>query len=222
MPRNNLKSAHNLKAEEKKQRAVAMKKAGHSVNEIAKALGVVPRTVHGYIANNTAASINRRLEDGQQIFEEQLMKLDQIEFDAEQQFKRSCRDRKRITKVTGESTEKDAIDEKTTEMTEGQAGDPRYLQIRLAVIKQRCDLLGLNAPVKISGELNTNTNVNVQVGITVQALESMSNDELLEYLDETRSTLVSGPSSEAGTDSPSVVPQLPPQETTDIPPRDGA
>lgn len=222
MPRNNLKSAHNLKAEEKKQRAVAMKKAGHSTADIAKALGVVPRTVHGYIANNTAASVNHRLEDGQKIFEEQLAILDKVERTAWEYLVRSSKDRKRISKVTGESTEKVSIEEKTTKTRESQRADPRYLQIILSVVEQRRKLLGLDAPVKISGELNTNTNVNVQVGITVQALESMSNDELLEYLDETRSTLVSGPSSEAGTDSPSVVPQFPPQETTDIPPRDGA
>lgn len=215
MTRNNLQSARNLATEERRRKAVAMKLAGKRVKEIAKELQVSESAAHRYIRENHTVSIQARVGDGQKEIEEKLAELAWVRAEARKGWERSQSDKEKITtKSPGK------IGDEITQTIEGQVGDPRFLQIYRECIKQECEMLGINAPIKIEAKTETNTNVNVQVGITVQALESMSNDELLEYLDETRSTLVSGPSSEAGTDSPSVVPQLPPQETTDVPPRE--
>jgi hypothetical protein len=58
--------------------------------------------------------------------------------------------------------------------SEGQCGDPRYLQIIINSSKQRADLLGLNAPTK--QEINVSLDL-----IPPKPLPDMSDDELREY-----------------------------------------
>ena len=55
----------------------------------------------------------------------------------------SLQDKERSTVTTGPNGG-------TSDMTENQSGNPRYLDIVLNCIEKRCKLLGLDAPTKIA------------------------------------------------------------------------
>lgn len=75
---------------------------------------------------------------------QELAKLNLVETAAWDGFEKSLQDReKRITGINARGS----ID---TTTQEGQAGDPRYLDIILKCVDKRCQILGLDAPTKIA------------------------------------------------------------------------
>jgi len=169
-------SARNLKTEERRQLAVAMKKDGVSVKEIASKLGVGVSSVHKYIRENTATSIERRVGDGVAMIDEALAEIRETIDWAKSCFHRSRLDRERtVTRTKGENGEE------ITTTVEGQAGDPRFLQVILNAVDQKCKLLGIYAPIKLDhGQIPAMLEVVVETRdelITVRQIIDGSNPE---------------------------------------------
>lgn len=82
--------------------------------------------------------------------------IDRIEREAWRAWRRSQKDTITVTRKEGETTE-------TTVRSQGQAGNPAYLDTVLKCVDRRCKLLGLDAPQQV--DLN---------------IHDMSDDELAE------------------------------------------
>lgn len=110
--------------------------------EIARELGVHINTVTADIKALREEWRAARLTNMDEIFAEQLAKLDQTEREAAAEWHRSKKDAEIQRTVRGP--------EGTTTTTErrGQCADPRYREIILKCIAQRCKLLGLEPPEK--------------------------------------------------------------------------
>ena len=88
------------------------------------------------------------LRDFDAVKAEQLAKLDQLEFDAWEQWRRSCNDySKHVTEEKG-ATQFPGTN--TRDESGEQYGDPRYMNVILSIIERRCRLLGLDAPQKMA------------------------------------------------------------------------
>lgn len=79
---------------------------------------------------------------------EQLAKLDQLEIEAWEQWRRSCGDYNR--RVTEEKNATMTPGTNTRKETGEQYGDPRYMNVILSIIERRCKMLGLDAPQKVA------------------------------------------------------------------------
>jgi hypothetical protein len=78
----------------------------------------------------------------------ELAKLDEIEHKAWLAWDRSCKDAETM-EVTGTSRGGKSKPDKVKKTTKGQAGESRFLAIILDCVKQRCEILGLEAPKKL-------------------------------------------------------------------------
>ena len=93
----------------------------------------------------------------------ELMRLNQIEREAWAEFERS--------KMESIRTVEDAENGKVSTTRETQCGNPRYLGIVQECIKQRCEILGLDAPTKLEhsgrdgGPLAVETKIKHYVGV---------------------------------------------------------
>jgi hypothetical protein len=120
---------------------------GKSHLEISKAIGCSLSSVSRDLTDARAEWRSRREQKVAAFVEEQLAKIDNCERVAWLGWERSTLD---AVTVTTEG-------EKTSEERRGQAGDPRFLEIALKCVKQRCELLGLNAAAKIEATVTVNT-----------------------------------------------------------------
>lgn len=91
-----------------------------------------------------------QLKDIDKMKARELEKINKIESEAWRGWQRSLKNKERVT--TGKRTGDEF-------MTEGQAGDPRFLQVVKQCIDKRCEILGLNTETK-GGDIYVNTNVN--------------------------------------------------------------
>jgi hypothetical protein len=80
--------------------------------------------------------------------QEELARVAEIEHRAWLAWDRSCRDAETM-EVTGTSQAGKGKPERVRKVTKEQAGDPRFLAIVLDCVKQRCEILGLQAPKKL-------------------------------------------------------------------------
>jgi len=91
--------------------------------------------------------------------------------------------RKQQKAVTEPSKGKDNKKSKSTVrneaslMTEGQTGDPRYLQIVLQAIERKCKLLGLDAPTKLEGPNGEALQLAVNVVITDRRMDEKTGEK---------------------------------------------
>lgn len=115
---------------------------------IAEQLGISQTTVSRCLKR--VADYCRKIYSAEfkEILNRELQKLDHLELEAWKGWEKSCKDAARQTvKAVRSGTE--AIPVEKTLVTEGQSGDPRFLQIVNDCISKRCDLLGVEAPKKI-------------------------------------------------------------------------
>lgn len=128
---------------ERRVRVAELYCQGKAFYEIAKLVGACVNTITEDMKANRAEWRERRSLAMDAAIEEHLAKIDEAERKAWVAWDRSVQDA--VAKVT--TTEHDGKTS-TREEERGQAGDPRFLEIVLKCCKQRCDLLGLEAPKK--------------------------------------------------------------------------
>lgn len=176
MTLNNMRSPRNLLTEERKQRAVELKKQGVPAKEIASELGVSTTAVHKYVRENQLESVNRRIGDGVDMINEVLNDLDYSIVQAKNCFRRSLQNRERVVTRT-----KGADGEEITRTIEGQCGDPRFLHVIIDACEKKCKLLGLYAPIKLDhGKIPEMLEVVVETRddlITIRQIINGSNTE---------------------------------------------
>lgn len=134
---------HTAVTAERRTRVAELYCQGKPHHEIAKIVGCNVNTVTDDMQANRAEWRERREFAMDKSIEEQLAKIDEAERAAWVAYERSVQNA--VAKIT--TTDDDG---KTTTRDEerGQAGDPRFIDIVLRCVKQRCELLGLDAPKK--------------------------------------------------------------------------
>jgi hypothetical protein len=154
-------------SEERRVRVSDLYRQGKAFYQIAKLLNVCVDTITEDMKAIRAEWRAQRLANMDEAVAEQLAKLDLTEREAWEAYRRSCKNAE-IRKTT-----KDALG-RTHESKElrGQAGDPRFLSIVQNAVKQRRELLGLDAPVKTEANVRT----------TVETQPPLSRDEVAERL----------------------------------------
>lgn len=127
---------------------------GESQYKIAAELGVTQQAV----SHNIRKCREEWLKNSQQFVAErtifELAKIDETERSAWEGWARSC---KTATKTVKEKTTGEKPGEKERKEFEPQAGDPRFLDVVLRCVQQRCKILGLDAPTKIEDVTPTRT-----------------------------------------------------------------
>lgn len=126
-----------------------------SMAEIGRQIGVTATTVYRDICWAREQWRARCADAVETHKQRELARIDHLEVEAWRAWKRSCRDAVSIRHETGSGTlghgELGQID-KTVETREGQAGDPRFLDIVGRCIESRRKILGLDAPARSSLE----------------------------------------------------------------------
>lgn len=83
----------------------------------------------------------------------ELAKIDQVELEAWQAWQRSIGKSKTVTKHAEAGGSQESPGKRfITEKVEKLNGDPRFLAVINDCIKRRCDILGLDAPKKLTGD----------------------------------------------------------------------
>jgi len=113
--------------------------------DIAKELQVSQSTISREIKMLVEEWRVERAYDINEAKQRELAKVDALEIEYWEAWKRSQEDA--VTRTEGK-TSQGFVD---TTRTEGQAGDPRFLDGVLKCIQKRCDILGVDAPKKIAG-----------------------------------------------------------------------
>lgn len=121
---------------------------GRTQAEIAVELGVNQATVSRDLQALREEWKRSALIDIDEAKARELAKIDAMEIEAWQAWERSQLDAEvELTKMQGTDPEKPGKLEKQRRI-EGQVGDPRFLQIVQWCINKRCEILGINAPVR--------------------------------------------------------------------------
>lgn len=110
--------------------------------EIAVELGISQSTVSRIIKELVNEWQTERVYNINEAKARELAKIDQVELEAWKAWSRSQEDA--VKEVEG-SNHQGAFSQTSTE---GQAGDPRFLSMVIDCIKQRCAILGVEAPKK--------------------------------------------------------------------------
>lgn len=112
--------------------------------DIARQLGVVQGTVSRDLAAIRADWRQSAVMDFDARKDQELAKIDEVE--------RAAWDGWRRSQEPAETTRAEISGDvqKAVKTTEGQAGDPRFLQTVLNCVERRCRILGIDAPDKVS------------------------------------------------------------------------
>lgn len=123
--------------------------AGRIQADIADELGISQATVSRDLKAVQAEWKEARINDIDERKRQELAKIDNLELEYWDAWRRSCENAEiETTKAqAGRGSEGPDRIEKTKRV-EGQTGDPRFLTGVMTCINKRCELLGLNAPVK--------------------------------------------------------------------------
>lgn len=132
---------------ERRAQVSKLYRQGYAQYEIAKLVGACVNTITNDMAANRAEWREARLMNMDEIVAEQLAKIDLTEREAWEAWEKSKQDAKAISRTKDSGGEGGA---RTTVRRErrGQYGDPRFSEIVLKCIAQRCKLLGLEPPDK--------------------------------------------------------------------------
>jgi hypothetical protein len=134
--------------EARRQQVYELFMRGMPLSRIAQELGVHKSQITRDLKHIRRQWQETRLEDLNTLKDEELARLAKIQHDAWLAWERSCKDAETM-EVTGTSQGGKGEPAKVKKVTKGQAGDSRYLAIILDCVKQRCRLLGLEAPKKL-------------------------------------------------------------------------
>jgi len=133
---------------------------GRNYRQIAQALKIrSTKTVHDDVQQILAEWQTEHKYNIDQWVALELGKVGRIEDHAWQSYERSLRDAETVSTETSliklrggrgkHAFEVPAEQTKHSRSVKGQAGDPRFLEVALRCVARRCELLGLDAPVKI-------------------------------------------------------------------------
>jgi hypothetical protein len=125
--------------------------------KIAQHFGVHPGQISRDLRAIQKQWQEKALFNHDQVKARELAKLDEIEHKAWLAWERSCKDIGTM-EVTGSNQGGKSKPEKVKKITNGQAGDARFLATILDCVKRRCEILGLNAAEELrhSGSLCLN------------------------------------------------------------------
>lgn len=144
---------------------------GESQYKIAAEMGFSQQAV----SYNISKCRKEWIANSQQLIGERTMlelaKIDEVERSAWEGWLRSCKDSEKLVSETNTGGDKPGTKERVE--IEPQAGDPRFLDVVLKCVQQRCKILGLDAPTKVE---------DVTPVRTVEVLVK-SHDEVLEVND---------------------------------------
>lgn len=129
---------------QRRRKVVELYLTGHTQYAIAEALGVSQTTICFDLKAIHQQWKEAAITDIAAIKERELLRIDRIEREHWRGWVKSLKDRQRRTTKSG-GKEGDEV----TSMTEGQAGNPRFLEGIMHCIERRARLLGLDAPEKI-------------------------------------------------------------------------
>ena len=149
-----------------RHRIAKMYLEGHIQADIAQEVGVSQSTVSNDLKALQKLWMKSALVDIDKVRAKELAKVDRLEWEYWTAWHRSCEDAETFT-------EKDKIEGKETiHQRKGQAGDPRFLEGVQWCIDRRCKILGVDAPEKLSMD------VDGKGTLTIQLLGNLSPDEL--------------------------------------------
>ena len=152
-------SAQLVAAEQRRQQIAARYVRGEYQAAIARTLGVSQQRISQDLATIRAQWLASALRDFDALKSEQLAKIDAVEVAAWTAWDRSQQPREvSLTEQTegGEVVSADGTSQprrptrKASMRREGQSGDPRFLAVIQKCIDQRCVILGLESPLRIS------------------------------------------------------------------------
>lgn len=135
---------HQFEIEERQHFIAERYLRGQSQRQIAKALEISQTTVFKDLQAVRKAWKDSMIRDFDEAKARELEKIDLVEREAWAAWERS---QKVGVKKTKGVNSKGVVDETTRT---GQYGDATFLGVALNCIKRRCDLLGLDAPVKVT------------------------------------------------------------------------
>lgn len=162
---------------ERRTRATDLYLKGHPQYKIAEILGVAKSTITSDIQAVRKEWQKERLDDFFSARMRELKKLDALENEAWEAWRRSQRN---AVKRKVKQKENEADERETT--TEPQVGDPRFLQVIRDCVERRCKLLGLDSPERAPVD---ETGETVRPQIVVDVVQQMLQEQ--DYLDHLRS-----------------------------------
>lgn len=168
-----------------------LRRAGHTLEEIALRLGTSKQLVFYDVTKSLEKLNGKHLADADWHLRKSLANLDMVRQQAIEAWLRSKEDREQVVEElkTGGKDE----GEKLKTLREGQAGDPRFLQVMIDVEDKRNKLLGLDKTTTVN-----QTNVQVNVLVIPEALAKATNDELLRIVNSEAGVIDVGETSGGG------------------------
>ena len=137
---------------QRRQQVAQLYLAGKYQSEIGQLLGVTQQQISKDLRAVQQQWLAASIRDFDAVRAEQLAKIDRIERAAWESFALSLKPRE-IT--VQEAVEGERPTKKASIRKEGQAGDPRFLQIAQRCIDQRADLLGLSTATEAAKALGS-------------------------------------------------------------------
>lgn len=134
--------AYNAVIAERRARVSHLYRSNYAIHEISKLIGLHPNDVSDDLKALRAEWREARLTNMDDAMSEQLAKLDLVEREAHDAWEKSKLDAQ-VRRVTSGPDGRIRVSERR-----GQYGDPRFKEIILKCIAQRCKILGLEAPTK--------------------------------------------------------------------------
>lgn len=133
---------------ERRARVSNLYRRGYAFVEIAKLVDVHPNTITDDLKALKAEWRETRLMNMDEAIAEQLAKIDLTEREAWDAWEKSKQDAKLFSKTDDSGTDEGGPRTITRRERRGQYGDPRFHDVVLKCIAQRCKLLGLEPPEK--------------------------------------------------------------------------
>lgn len=128
---------------------------GYSLTKIAEVIGVTKQQLSYDLKEIKERWKQRTTMDLDAKKSEELAKLDAIEMEAWEAFRRSQAEFTAQTVRAAEGKGKSGAKTKeVSKHTESRYGDARFLETALRCVAKRCEMLGLNAPVRSDVNLN--------------------------------------------------------------------
>lgn len=112
---------------------------------------------------------------------EQLAKIDAVEIEAYRGWRRSLKNAERTRKKAVSDGDSKRSEAET--LSEGQAGDPRFLQIIMSCIERRCKLIGADAPQKREHSGPGGSSIPLEVSGALIGQRATANEENIELAD---------------------------------------
>lgn len=156
---------------------------GVSQVEIAEELNIEQPTVSRYLAKTREKWSKENIQKIDEIKQGELAKIDILELEYWSAWKRSCLNAEKETikaiqagkKEEGKESTPDRYEKQKT--TEGQSGDPRFLDGIQKCIVQRCKILGVEAPEKKEFDLKQPPQIIVRNQKTADAIKRIVDRE---------------------------------------------